>query len=216
MGGSSIGGALVEALSQGESRLPVLVNRTYSVPGWVDDQTIAVFTSYSGNTEETLAAFEDAGRRGAQRIAITTGGQLGLRCKEQAVPLLSVPGGLPPRAALPYTLVPQLHLASQLQISSISSATMHKSSSNWMVGSMPRIKHTIKCEPSGLSHKDLKFVGFGILTCWDSLNRLKRDSGYFVPPLLTSPHKGGRDSKHNLERCHFSTTIFPIFGGGAD
>ena len=120
MGGSSIGGVLLGALGGNESRFPIVINRSYSVPGWVDDRTLAVFTSYSGNTEETIAAFDDAGRRGAQRVAITTGGQLASRCEEQNVPFLIVPAELPPRAALPYTFVPLLHLAVQIQLLSLS------------------------------------------------------------------------------------------------
>ena len=101
MGGSSIGGALLVALIGDSATVPIVTNRSYSVPRWADSRTIAVCTSYSGNTEETLAAFKNAGSRGAERVAITTGGRLAALCEDEGVPFYLVPPGLPPRAALP-------------------------------------------------------------------------------------------------------------------
>ena len=60
MGGSAIGGDLVRSLAQSESKVPVIVHRDYGLPAYVDDRTLLIASSYSGNTEETLSAFEPA------------------------------------------------------------------------------------------------------------------------------------------------------------
>jgi len=116
MGGSAIGGALLVALIGDAATVPIVSNRTYSVPEWADSRTIAVCTSYSGNTEETLAAFKNAGRQGAERVAITTGGRLAEICEDEDVPCHLIPPGLPPRAALPFTFVPLLNLARHMNL----------------------------------------------------------------------------------------------------
>jgi glucose/mannose-6-phosphate isomerase len=90
--------------------VPILVNRHYTLPQFVGPTTLVLCVSYSGNTEETLAAYEDAKARGAQIAAITSGGELGRRAAEDRFPVLTVPGGLQPRAALGYLFVPQLLL----------------------------------------------------------------------------------------------------------
>lgn len=120
MGGSSIGGALLESLAFGSTYVPLALCRGYELPAWAGSDTLAVCTSYSGNTEETLSAFDEAGRRGCARFCITSGGDLADKAASEEAPLVVIPGGLPPRAALPYSLVPLLHLASVLDIVSIS------------------------------------------------------------------------------------------------
>ena len=67
--------------------------------------------SYSGSTEETLACFDAAGEAGAQRVALTTGGALAARAREHGVPVVGVPSGLQPRAAVVYMTVAALELA---------------------------------------------------------------------------------------------------------
>ena len=102
MGGSAIGGDLVRALSAPDARVPVAVNRAYGVPGWVGKDTLVIGSSYSGGTEETLSAFEDARSRGARLAAITSGGEIQERAEGHPTVLIS--GGLQPRAALGYSL----------------------------------------------------------------------------------------------------------------
>lgn len=106
MGGSAIGGDLVRSLLEGELKVPMQVNRDYDLPAWVNQDTLVVASSYSGNTEETLSGYDAARQRGAQVVAITTGGKLAERAKRDGVPLCIIPAGLPPRAALGYSLVP--------------------------------------------------------------------------------------------------------------
>src|SRR3989344_95087 len=101
MGGSAVGGDLLR-LYMSESKIPVFVVRDYKVPNFVDENTLFFAVSYSGNTEETIAAFDDAQRKKAKIIAVTSGGQLASKAKK----VIKIPLGLQPRAALGYLFFP--------------------------------------------------------------------------------------------------------------
>jgi len=108
MGGSAIAGDLVRPFLAGE-RFSLDVSRDYGLPAWVDEGTLVVASSYSGNTEETLSAQEKASRRGCPLLALTSGGELLARSRDDAGPAggfgaVVLPGGLPPRASLGYGL----------------------------------------------------------------------------------------------------------------
>jgi len=105
MGGSAIGGDLVRALAEVESAVPCAVCRDYTLPTRVGPRTAVIASSYSGNTEETLSAFEEAVARGARLIILTTGGKLAARARELGFPLLTFSYPAQPRAALGYSLV---------------------------------------------------------------------------------------------------------------
>ncbi|MBE3598711.1 MAG: bifunctional phosphoglucose/phosphomannose isomerase [Limnochordaceae bacterium] len=104
MGGSAIGGDLVGAIAADFSPVPVAVARDYRIPAYVDGHTLFVASSYSGNTEETLAAQEQAQKAGARIVALTSGGRLGDLAAQKGWPTARLPSGLPPRAALGYSL----------------------------------------------------------------------------------------------------------------
>jgi glucose/mannose-6-phosphate isomerase len=108
MGGSGIGGDVLRQLAAGHAPWPVVVHKGYGLPAFVGPRTFVVATSYSGNTEETLSAFSEAGRRGARRMAITSGGKLAACCDAEDVASVRVPGGGQPRHSLGYLLVPAL------------------------------------------------------------------------------------------------------------
>ncbi|MFB6286891.1 MAG: bifunctional phosphoglucose/phosphomannose isomerase [Candidatus Bipolaricaulia bacterium] len=109
MGGSAIGGDLLATLwGQWGVARPVVTVRGYALPPWVDDRTLAIMVSYSGNTEETLACARQARKRGCAMLAITSGGQLAELARSADVPLILVPGDQPPRASLGYLLAPLL------------------------------------------------------------------------------------------------------------
>lgn len=102
MGGSAIGGDIFRVFAASKSPVPILVNRDYGLPAWVDHGTLVVVLSYSGGTEESLSAYDEAGVRGAARIVVTSGGELLERAERDGVPVAIVPGGLAPRCALGY------------------------------------------------------------------------------------------------------------------
>lgn len=108
MGGSAAGGDLVAAVFAEEGKIPFLVNREYRAPSYCGSSSLVFAASYSGNTEETLSAYAQAHASGAQIIAVTTGGELGMLALSDGHTLIQVPGGLPPRMALGYMLVPVL------------------------------------------------------------------------------------------------------------
>ncbi|MDX1660393.1 MAG: SIS domain-containing protein [Gemmatimonadota bacterium] len=100
MGGSAIGGDLVAACTRDRRARPLLTVRGYDLPGWLDESALVVASSYSGNTEETLATYDAAKARGLAAVAVTTGGSLGERARAAGDPILELPAGFPPRAAL--------------------------------------------------------------------------------------------------------------------
>jgi glucose/mannose-6-phosphate isomerase len=114
LGGSAAGGDFARALFEAEATVPFSVNRDYALPGYVGPDTLVFATSYSGNTEETLSAYADARGRGARIIVVTSGGELARRAAADRVPVVTIPGGQPPRTAMGFMLVPVLVAASRL------------------------------------------------------------------------------------------------------
>lgn len=106
MGGSAIGGDFVRAFAETCSPVPVEVVRGYELPAAAGSSSFAFFVSYSGNTEETLAVWEEACRRGVPRACITSGGELAERAAHDGTACLRIPPGSPPRAALGWTSIP--------------------------------------------------------------------------------------------------------------
>ncbi len=111
MGGSAIGGALARAALGDHASRPIFVTRAYGLPPWTTPDTTVLCASYSGNTEETLACYESAGALGAQRVAVTTGGRLAEMARADGVPVIPLPGGFQPRAAVAYMTVAALEVA---------------------------------------------------------------------------------------------------------
>jgi glucose/mannose-6-phosphate isomerase len=111
MGGSAIGGDLAAAAIGERAERPIVTSRNYSPPPWVGSDALVLCSSYSGNTEETLAAFEAAGAAGARRIAVTTGGKLAEAARAAGVPVIGVPSGFLPRCAVAYMTVAVLECA---------------------------------------------------------------------------------------------------------
>lgn len=108
LGGSAIGGDLLRSYLADELKVPFLVNRGYTLPKFVSGKTLVIVSSYSGNTEETIAAHKDAMKRKARMLCITTGGVIGETARRRKQPLVSIPAGLSPRAALGYSFFPLL------------------------------------------------------------------------------------------------------------
>jgi glucose/mannose-6-phosphate isomerase len=116
MGGSAIGGDLAVAVAASTSTTPVLVHRDYDLPAHVDAQTLVIASSYSGNTEETLAAFQAARERGCHLAAVTTGGELMHLAREWDAPVVSFDYVSQPRAALGYLFVSVLGILRALDV----------------------------------------------------------------------------------------------------
>lgn len=104
MGGSGQAGDIVKGLL---SRTNLIVESVhdYNLPSYVDSDTLVIASSYSGNTEETLAGFIEAFKKGAKLAAITTGGKLAILAEKYKAPLLRFDYDSPPRAAFPYLFI---------------------------------------------------------------------------------------------------------------
>ena len=142
MGGSAIGGDLLRTLVQGECPVPIVVNRDYDLPAFVDGRTLAIASSYSGDTEETLFAFEEALERGAKLLALTTGGKLAERAREASVPLLAFSYRSQPRAALGHSLILLIGTLQRLGLIADKSADLGEAVAV-MEGLQARIKETV-------------------------------------------------------------------------
>lgn len=104
MGGSAIGGDLARSYWEAESPVPIIVVRNHRLPTFVNDHWFLIASSYSGNTDEVLAAVAEAARRGCRRVlTLASGGRLAAMASENHWPLVTLPGGLMPRAALGYS-----------------------------------------------------------------------------------------------------------------
>jgi len=106
MGGSAIGGEILHDWLRDTISIPIEVCRDYTLPAYVNKDTLVFVNSYSGNTEETLTAFLTAIRRKCTVAAVTSGGQLWAFCKKLRVPHVIIPEGLQPRVAIPYMFFP--------------------------------------------------------------------------------------------------------------
>ncbi len=104
LGGSGIGGTIVSELVAGYSKVPINITKGYFIPAYVNENTLVIVSSYSGNTEETLNCLELAAAKNAKIASITSGGKLLEISKEKKYDHILVPGGMPPRACLGYSL----------------------------------------------------------------------------------------------------------------
>jgi glucose/mannose-6-phosphate isomerase len=111
MGGSAIGGDLAKAALGDRATRQITIVRGYALESWTPPESLVLCASYSGETEETLACFEAAGAAGAQRVVLTTGGTLAALAREEGVPVIGVPAGMQPRAAVVYMTIAALECA---------------------------------------------------------------------------------------------------------
>jgi glucose/mannose-6-phosphate isomerase len=102
MGGSAVGGLLARAALGDSLGRPILIFRDYELPSWTPPDRAVLCSSYSGNTEETLACFAAAEAIGARRYVATTGGRLAELARSADVPVIGLPGGLQPRHSVGY------------------------------------------------------------------------------------------------------------------
>jgi glucose/mannose-6-phosphate isomerase len=105
MGGSAIGGDLAAAAIGDRLTGPMTTVRGYALPSWATPEWTVLCSSYSGNTEETLACFDAAEALGAKRLVASIGGQLVDRARDTEVPVVGLPGIFQPRSAVAYMVV---------------------------------------------------------------------------------------------------------------
>ncbi|MBI5222759.1 MAG: SIS domain-containing protein [Candidatus Magasanikbacteria bacterium] len=118
MGGSAIGADVIKSVFASELKLPVFIANDYNLPAFVNQQTLVVASSYSGNTEEVESALKQALAKKAKAVVISSGGNLQTLAKKNKLPALiftteNNPCGSP-RMGLGYSVVGQLALLSKL------------------------------------------------------------------------------------------------------
>jgi glucose/mannose-6-phosphate isomerase len=126
MGGSAIGGDIVRRLAQYESKVPVRVHRDYGLPAFVDESTLVIASSYSGNTEETLSAFTESLKTRAKKMVITSGGKLKQLAEKERIPVFVIDYRAPPRAAFPHSLIPLVGIFQKLGLLADKSVDLHE------------------------------------------------------------------------------------------
>ncbi len=99
LGGSGIGGTIVAQLLKDELPIPLNVSKDYSLPSYIDSNTLVILSSYSGNTEETVSAMEVALSKGAEVCCVTSGGKVLETAKAKGLNHIQIPAGIPPRGS---------------------------------------------------------------------------------------------------------------------
>jgi glucose/mannose-6-phosphate isomerase len=126
MGGSAIGGDIVRRFALSESKVPVRVHRDYGLPAFVDESTLVIASSYSGNTEETLSAFTEALGNGSGKLVIASGGKLKQLADQECIPAFVIDYKAPPRAAFPHSLIPLVGIFQKLGLLGDKSADLRE------------------------------------------------------------------------------------------
>ncbi len=110
LGGSGIGGTIVKETILHQAKVPIEIMKTYTLPAYVGENTLVICSSYSGNTEETLESFLFAQEHKAHIVCVTSGGKLLELAKEAGYDAIVIPGGMPPRSCLGYSLTQLFHI----------------------------------------------------------------------------------------------------------
>lgn len=116
LGGSGIGGTLVNNVLEDEIKIPIFVNKGYTLPAFANMNTLVIISSYSGNTEETLASLEMAIERKCKIVAIASGGKVEEICKNKNFDFIKIPSGHPPRACLGYSMTQVLYVLKEFNL----------------------------------------------------------------------------------------------------
>jgi glucose/mannose-6-phosphate isomerase len=146
MGGSAIGGELLPAFLGEELKFPFQVNRNYSLPNYINENTLFIASSYSGFTEETLSGLNEAIERNAQIICITTGGKMDEIAKLHKLPIFKLMKGFQPRFALYSSFFALLKILQELGLVGFQNSITNKIISNLKEMSLEFSKETNEAE----------------------------------------------------------------------
>lgn len=127
MGGSAIGGDLVKSLIADQLKIPFLVIRDWRLPRLVNQKTLVIVNSYSGETAETLKCFKEATERKAKILVITQGGQLAELARQSKIPIFKYKYPAPPRAGFGYSFISILGFLEKLGLINLKKWSISKS-----------------------------------------------------------------------------------------
>lgn len=154
MGGSGIGGDFVSSFVNKECRVPIIPNKSYDLPGWVDENTLIIASSYSGNTEETVSALKQALSIGSKIVCVSSGGKLSQIASENSLDFVKLPSGMSsPRACLGYSVVQQIYILVESGLIGSSITDNIKSASDLLKYDQDGIKDTARNIAEGIYNK---------------------------------------------------------------
>ncbi len=141
MGGSGIAGRFTEEIMKLYGIVPVLISNGYDIPSWIDSQTLAIVSSYSGNTEETLSSFEKLIEKGCKVIVISSGGKLYAEALKLQLDVIKLPDNWPaPRACFGYSFIAQLYVLHKLELLKIEISKELSASIDLLLSEQDQIK----------------------------------------------------------------------------
>lgn len=140
MGGSAIVGDILKSFLANRITIPIHVNKDYTIPSFVNENTLVFVVSYSGNTDETLSAARNALKRGAKVIGISSDGELEDLCEEKGVVFIRAPKGYHPREAIAFMFIPVLKILTEMLIYDSDVAIIDT------VEELKKLRDRIKCD----------------------------------------------------------------------
>ncbi len=132
MGGSALAALLLKSWLKSQLKLPFEVVRGYDLPQYVNQNTLVIASSYSGNTEETLSGLAQAQARGAQVAILASGGSLVETAEAKEIAFVQIPSGLQPRMAVFYNLSGLVSLLAHFQVIPLETLNEIKSLGAWL------------------------------------------------------------------------------------
>ena len=168
LGGSGIGGKIVAQFVQDQVAIPIVISNNYTLPNYIDKNSLVIVSSFSGNTEETLAAMKIAENKGAEIACITSGGKLERWAKEKNYNHIILPTEKSPRAMLTYSMVQQFFLLNHYGLIDDGFKIEIQRSANELKKSVDKIKETAELIASKFHNKtpviyaDADFEGVAI------------------------------------------------------
>lgn len=109
LGGSGIGGSIVSEIVSNEAVCPILINKDYSAPAFINQHTLAIICTYSGNTEETIQVLKHCIKAKAKITIITSGGEAAAIAQQEQLDCIVLPAGFPPRSCIGYSICQIIH-----------------------------------------------------------------------------------------------------------
>jgi glucose/mannose-6-phosphate isomerase len=161
MGGSTLPAVYIK--SWPDTLKPMEIVRDYDIPEYVNEKTLFISSSYSGNTEETLAAIDKADQAGAQIVVVGAGGKLLQLAKDKNYPFIEIPGGIQPRMCVFYFLSAFLHILDQLKLIKEGSLAELKSSGQWLNGKMSGFLPTVPTSQNLAKQLALELIGKSVV-----------------------------------------------------
>jgi glucose/mannose-6-phosphate isomerase len=156
MGGSALPGVLLNSWPQ--LTVPFEIVRGYSVPAYVNEQTLFISSSFSGNTEETLSALVEAEQAGAQIVVVASGGKLADIAKEKNYPLFLLQGGIQPRMATLYFLNVFIRILAPLGLTKLSTDEL-KQAADWLKGELEQLSAVVPTDKNVAKQVALELIG---------------------------------------------------------